>query len=117
MQTIVVDGEMVTKIGTVAVLVIGGLITFVVELVKRQVYRRMDQAEEERAAWQKEQVEDQIRASRGQQIMSDTLTVLLRHIIYGDHVEDLERSQEELAAFKRENNEAMLRKAAKYNIR
>ena len=116
-QTIVIDAEMVTKVGAVTVVVIGALITFVVELVKHQVYRRMDQAEEDRREWQKEQVEDQIRASRGQQVMSDSLNVILRHMIYGNHVEDLERSQQELQDFRQENNQAILRKAAKYNIR
>lgn len=117
MQSITIDAEMVMKVGAVTVIVIGGLITFVIELVKRQVYRRMDQAESDRREWQKEQVEDQIRASRGQQVMSDSLNVILRHMIYGDHVEDLERSQQELQTFREENNAAILRKAAKYNIR
>ena len=117
MQAITIDAEMVMKVGAVTVIVIGGLITFVVELVKRQVYHRMDQAENDRRDWQKEQVEDQIRASRGQQVMSDSLNVILRHMIYGNHVEDLERSQQELQTFREENNAAILRKAAKYNIR
>lgn len=117
MQTIMIDTEMVLKIGTLTVVVIGGLITFVVELVKRQVYSRMDQAEQDRRDWQKEQIEDAIRASKGQQVMSDSLNVILRHMLYGDHVEDLEQSQRELQQFREENNAAMLRKAAKYNLR
>ena len=117
MTEVTIDTEMVMKVGAVTIVVIGGLITFVVELVKRQVYRRMDQAENDRREWQKEQVEDQIRASRGQQVMSDSLNVILRHMIYGNHVEDLERSQQELQVFREENNAAILRKAAKYNIR
>lgn len=117
MQTITIDTEMVLKIGTLTVIVIGGLITFVVELVKRQVYTRMDQAEQDRREWQKEQVEDAIRASKGQQVMSDSLNVILRHMLYGDHVEDLEQSQRELLQFREENNAAMMRKAAKYNLR
>lgn len=117
MQTIMIDTEMVLKIGTLTIVVIGGLITFVVELVKRQVYSRMDQAEQDRRDWQKEQIEDAIRASKGQQVMSDSLNVILRHMLYGDHVEDLEQSQRELQQFREENNAAMLRKAAKYNLR
>ena len=117
MQTLMIDTEMVLKIGTLTVVVIGGLITFVVELVKRQVYTRMDQAEQDRRDWQKEQIEDAIRASKGQQVMSDSLNVILRHMLYGDHVEDLEQSQRELQQFREENNAAMLRKAAKYNLR
>ena len=117
MTEVTIDAEMVMKVGAIMIVVIGGLITFVVELVKRQVYHRMDQAESDRREWQKEQVEDQIRASRGQQVMSDSLNVILRHMIYGNHIEDLERSQQELQTFREENNAAILRKAAKYNIR
>ena len=116
-QIVTIDAELLTKVGAVTILIIGGLITFVVELMKRQVNKRLDKAERDRESWQREQVEDAIRASKGQQVMSDTLTVLLRHMIYGNHIEDLERSQQELQDFRRENNEAMLRKAAKYNLR
>ena len=116
-QIVTIDAELLTKVGGVTILIIGSLITFVVELMKRQVNKRLDKAEEDRHDWQKEQVEDAIRASKGQQVMSDSLNVILRHMIYGNHVEDLERSQQELQDFRRENNEAMLRKAAKYNIR
>ena len=117
MTTVQIDTEMLLRVGSITVLLIGGLITFAVEMVKRQVYHKMDQAENDRRDWQKEQVEDQIRASRGQQVMSDSLNVILRHMIYGNHVEDLERSQQELQTFREENNAAILRKAAKYNIR
>ena len=116
-QIVTIDAELLTKVGGLTVLIIGGLITFVVEIMKRQVNKRLDKAEEERESWQREQVEDAIRASKGQQVMSDSLNVILRHMLYGDHVEDLERSQQELQDFRRENNEAMLRKAAKYNLR
>ena len=87
MTTVTIDTEMLLRVGSITVLVIGGLLTFAVELVKRQVYHKMDQAENDRRDWQKEQVEDQIRASRGQQVMSDSLNVILRHMIYGNHVE------------------------------
>ena len=117
MQTISIDSETLFRIGSLTVLIIGALITFAVELVKRQVYKRMDKEEEDRREWQKEQVEDAIRAAKGQQVMSDSLNVILRHMIYGDHVEDLEQSQRDLQAFREESNAAMLKKAAKYNLR
>ena len=116
-QIVTIDAELLSKVGAATVVIIGALITFVVELMKRQVNRRLDKAEEDRRDWQKEQVEDAIRASKGQQVMSDSLNVILRHMIYGNHVEDLERSQQELQDFRRENNAAMMRKAAKYNLR
>ena len=116
-QIVTIDAELLTKVGAVTLLLISAIITFVVELMKRQVNKRLDKAEEDRRDWQKEQIEDAIRASKGQQVMSDSLNVILRHMIYGNHVEDLERTQQELQAFRRENNEAMLRKAAKYNLR
>ena len=116
-QVVSIDAELLTKVGAVTLVLISAIITFVVELMKRQVNKRLDKAEEDRRDWQKEQVEDAIRASKGQQVMSDSLNVILQHMIYGNHVESLERSQQELQDFRRENNEAMLRKAAKYNLR
>ena len=116
-QIVTIDAELLSKVGAATVVIIGALITFVVELMKRQVNKRLDKADEDRRDWQKEQVEDAIRASKGQQVMSDSLNVILRHMIYGNHIEDLERSQQELQDFRRENNEAMMRKAAKYNLR
>jgi hypothetical protein len=117
MSTITIDARTLLSIGSLTVIVIGALFTWAFEIVKRQVNRRMDQAEEERRDWQKEQVEDAIRASKGQMVMSDSLNVILRHMIYGNHVEDLEKSQRALMAFQQEQNDAMLRKAAKYNLR
>ena len=116
-QVLTIDAELLTKVGAATLVLISAIITFVVELMKRQVNKRLDRAEADRESWQREQVEDAIRASRGQQVMSDSLNVILSHMIYGDHIEDLERSQQELQDFRRENNEAMLRKAAKYNLR
>ena len=116
-QIVTIDAELLSKVGAATIVIIGALITFVVELMKRQVNKRLDKADEDRRDWQKEQVEDAIRASKGQQVMSDSLNVILRHMIYGNHIEDLERSQQELQDFRRENNEAMMRKAAKYNLR
>jgi len=117
MQTISIDADMVLRIGTITVLIIGALVTFAVELVKRQVYKRMDRDDENRREWQKEQVEDAIRASKGQEVMSDCLNVILSHMIYGNHVESLQQAQRDLQAFREENSEAMRRKAAKYNLR
>lgn len=116
-QVVTIDAQILTQVGAVTLLVISGIVTFVVELMKRQVNKRLDKAEEDRREWQKEQVEDAIRSSKGQQVMSDSLNVILQHMIYGNHVENLERSQQELQDFRRENTEAMLRKAAKYNLR
>ena len=116
-QTVTIDASTLLTIGSLTVMVVGALFTFAIEIVKRQINNRLDRAERERLDWQKEQVEDQIRASKGQQVMSNSLTVILRHLIYGDHVEDLERAQKNLQDFQEESNAAMLRKAAKYNIR
>lgn len=116
-QIVTIDAALLTKVGAVTLLAISGIVTFVVELMKRQVNKRLDKADEDRSEWQKEQVEDAIRALKGQQVMTDSLNVALKHMIYGNHVEDLERAQKELMDFRQESNEAMLRKAAKYNLR
>ena len=116
MQTVTIDASTLLTIGSLTVIVVGALFTFAVEIVKRQINKRLDEAEQDRRDWQKEQVEDAIRASKGQQVMTNSLLVILRHMIYGNHTEELERSQKSLQAFEEENNAAMLRKAAKYNI-
>lgn len=116
MTTVTIDTSTLLTIGSLTVMVVGALFTFAIEIVKRQINNRLDEAEQDRRDWQKEQVEDAIRASKGQQVMTNSLMVILRHMIYGNHVEDLERSQQNLQAFEEENNAAMLRKAAKYNI-
>lgn len=47
--------------------------------------------------------------------MSSCLAVILRHMITGNHIDDLERAQREVEAFRDENQQAITRKAAKYN--
>ena len=116
-QVVTIDTSTLLTIGSLTVMVVGALFTFAIEIVKRQINNRLDKAEQDRREWQKEQIEDAIRASKGQQVMSDSLNCVLRHMIYGDHVDDLEKSQRELQAFREETNAAMLRKAAKYNLR
>ena len=64
-----------------------------------------------------EQIEDAVRQLKGQEVMTNSLLVILRHMITGDHVEDLERAQSDLEKFRKENDEAMRTKAAKYNLR
>ena len=54
---------------------------------------------------------------RGQQVIGDCLHEVLRHMITGNHIEDLERVQTELEAFRQENQSALMKKAAKYNLR
>ncbi len=115
--TVQIDSSTLLAIGSLTVMVVGGLFTFGIEIVKRQLNNKLDKAEESRREWRQEQVEDAIRASKGQSVMSDSLLVILRHMIYGDHVEELEQSQRDLQDFQAENTEAMRRKAAKYNLR
>ena len=54
---------------------------------------------------------------KGQQVIGDCLHEVLRHMTTGNHIEDLERVQAELEAYRQENQAAMMKKAAKYNLR
>ena len=76
-------------------------------------------AKKERAdqEYRNEQIEDAIRQQKGQQVITNSLLVILRHMITGNHIEDLERAQGDLQAFNNENEAALRRKAAKYNLR
>ena len=49
--------------------------------------------------------------------MTNSLLVILQHMIYGNHVENLERAQQDLQAFRADNEAAILEKATKYNLR
>ena len=87
------------------------------KLVGKSIDMRFEKREREEMEYRKEQVEDALRQMKGQQVIGDCLHEVLRHMITGNHVEDLERVQTELEAFRAENQEALMRKAAKYNIR
>lgn len=100
-----------------AILVMGWVFKFALESVKRDVNKRWDEKDRDDKEYRKEQIEDAIRAQRGQQVMGNALREILRHMITGNHIEDLERVQQDLEVYSAENNEALLKKAAKHNMR
>ena len=102
-------------LGTVAVLSL--VFKVMLSSVNHQVNMRMDQAEKERQDWQREQVDDAYQAMKGQQIMSTCLKEILKHLITGDHIDDLENAQRDIEAYAREVEDSQRRKAAKYNIK
>lgn len=77
-------------------------------------FERKERLEQE---FRKEQIEDTYRQLKGQQVMTNSLLVILRHMITGNHIEDLERAQTQLSEFQTDNEAALLRKASKYNLR
>jgi hypothetical protein len=87
------------------------------KLVGNSIDTRFAKKERSDQEYRKEQVEDALRQMKGQQVIGDCLHEVLRHMITGNHIEDLERVQTELEAFRAENQEALMRKAAKYNLR
>ena len=78
---------------------------------------RFERREREEQEYRREQVDDAIRSLRGQMVMSSCLAEILKHMITGDHIEDLERQQRDIEAFRTDNEAALLKKAAKYNLR
>lgn len=101
---------------------IGALVvTAVVWLAKwwisKSLDSRFERREREEREYREEQVKDAIRQQKGQQVMTNSLLVILQHMIYGNHVENLEKAQKDLQAFRTENEAAILQKAAKYNLR
>lgn len=101
----------------IGVMVVAGVGWLLKWWLAKSLDARFEAREREDREYRKEQIEDAIRQQRGQQVMSRSLQVILQHMITGDHVDELERSQRELEAFADENNAALLRKAAKYNLR
>ena len=87
------------------------------KLVGRSIDSRFERKDREEQEYRKEQIEDAIRQQEGQQVMTDSLLVILRHMITGNHIEDLEKAQKDLELFRNKNEAAMRLKAVKYNLR
>lgn len=87
------------------------------KLVGKSIDSRFERKDREEREYRKEQIEDAIRQQEGQQVMTDSLLVILRHMITGNHIEDLEKAQKDLEAFRSKNESAMRLKAVKYNLR
>lgn len=87
------------------------------KLVGSSIDARFARKERSEQEYRVEQVEDALRQMRGQQVIGDCLHEVLHHMITGNHIEDLERVQRELEAFRSENQTALMKKAAKYNLR
>ena len=100
-------------IGIAVVAIVGWLFKW---WIAKSLDSRFARKEQEDQEYRREQVDDAIRNLKGQMVMSGCLAEILKHMITGDHIEDLERQQRDLEAFRQENEAAMLKKAAKYNI-
>lgn len=87
------------------------------KLVGNSIDARFARKERTDQEYRVEQVEDALRQMKGQQVIGDCLHEVLRHMITGNHISDLERVQTELEAFRAENQTALLKKAAKYNLK
>jgi hypothetical protein len=95
----------------------GGVIALAVIIIKwalDRVLRKVDQRLDER---DKENEEDVLHSLKGQQVVMDCLHEMLRHMITGDHIADLERVQTEMEGYRQENKDRTLKKAAKYESR
>ena len=104
-------------IGAITVAVIVYLFNWALRSVERQTNLRWDKKEADDREFRKEQIEDTFQQMRGMEILSNGLSVLMRHMITGDHIDELERAQQALEAYQSENNTRLMRKAAKYNLR
>ena len=107
-----------TAIGVAVVGFLSWLFGAVVpKLIGNAIDARFERKNREDQEYRKEQIEDTFRQLKGQQVMTNSLLVILQHMIYGYHVESLERAQKDLQNFHNENEAAILKKAAKYNLR
>lgn len=106
------QGYIVIGIGTVAV--ISWLFKWWITSTLDSKFAMREREDQE---FRKEQIEDTYRQLKGQQVMTNSLLVILRHMITGNHVEDLEGAQSQLSEFRTENEAAIMKKAAKYNLR
>ena len=104
-------------IGTGTLAFFTWLLSFLLESVKKDINKRWDEKEKADQDYRKEQMEDAYRQQRSQVVMSDCLAQIMKHMITGNHIEDLEKQQQRLEAVRDENEQAMMRKATKYNLR
>lgn len=102
---------------SVGALILAGVVWLAKWWISKSLDSRFERREREEREYRKEQIEDAIRQQKGQQVMTNSLLVILQHMIYGNHVENLEKAQKDLQAFHAENEAALLQKAAKYNLR
>ena len=98
----------------VLVWVLGWLVP---KLVGKSIDSQFERKEREEREYRKEQIEDALRQQEGQQVMTDSLLVILKHMITGNHVEELQKAQKNLEEFSAKNEAAMRLKAVKYNLR
>lgn len=115
--------EIILSTGTLALIGTGTLaffawlFRFALESVKRDVNKRWDEKDKADQDYRKEQIEDAFRQQQGQIIMSDAIAQIMKHMITGNHIEDLEKQQQRLEAFREENERSLIKKATKYNLR
>lgn len=106
------QGYIIIGIGTVAV--ISWLFKWWITSTLDSKFAKREREDQE---FRKEQIEDAYRQLKGQQVMTNSLLVILRHMITGNHIEDLEHAQTQLSEFQVDNEQAIMKKAAKYNLR
>lgn len=87
------------------------------KLIGKTIDARFAKKEREDQEYRREQIEDAVRQQKGFQVMTDCLHEILNSQLTGNHKEDLIRCQKELEAFREENRAALMKKAAKYNLR
>ena len=106
------QGYIIIGIGTVAV--ISWLFKWWITSTLDSKFAKREREDQE---FRKEQIEDAYRQLKGQQVMTNSLLVILRHMITGNHIEDLEHAQTQLLEFQVDNEQNKKKKAAKYNLR
>lgn len=106
------QGYIIIGIGTVAI--VSWLFKWWITSTLDSKFAKREREDQE---FRREQVEDTYRQLKGQQVMMNSLMVILRHMITGNHIEDLERAQTQLSEYQSDNEQAIMKKAAKYNLR
>ena len=90
--------------------------SLVPKLIGRSIDSQFEKKDREDREYRKEQIDDTIRQQQSQQVIMNSLLVILRHMITGNHIEDLEKAQKDLEICHKDNEAALLKKAAKYSI-
>ena len=105
-----ISNTALVAIGAGFVSAVAFLVKWAIERTLRQVDKRLEERDRERE-------EDTVLQMRGQQITCDCLHEIIYCLVNGEHNGGLEQVSKDLEAYRKENKEITLRKAAKYNLR
>ena len=116
-QTVIaLDSATLAWIGGAVVTLVGFVLKWVTDRQTKIIDNRLAQRDRDEAQYRRELEEERIHEMKGQQITCDCLHELIYAVLNGEHNGGLEQVSQELETYRKENNELIMKKAARYNL-